>query len=399
MNKLRVGILTYHSEMNYGCTLQAYAMQEAYKELGQDSIIIDRYITPNNALLLGPLDSITPTSILRLFVRCLLNLGTISMIIRVLKTLNFHRKYMHKTTYSFYEWNDAPKDLGVDMISVGSDQIWNANLYSPIPYLLKDVSPDIPGISYAASIGMPALMPKYLKDYKEGFSRFKAISVREQQAVRLIGDLGYEAVHVVDPTLLVSPNLWNKFRSKKNYKRKRLLCYTLAEDLFSLLPILEDFARRNDCDVILFPDRYEKRYDRNIHGLKQMISERYRLSSSPVNVFISAAIEDFMREISAATWIVTNSYHALMFSVIYKRNIRIIVPTDKIRKGMHARMQEFAGSIIGGPLMQSDIMGALASFERGETITVDEKELNKIIQYSRDWLKNQIRDIADGKNR
>jgi hypothetical protein len=399
MNKLKVGILTYHSEMNYGCTLQAYAMQEAYKEMGQDPIIIDRYITPNNALLLGPLNSITPISTLRLIFRCILDLGTASMIIRVLKTLNFHRKYMHKTTYSFYEWDDAPKDLGVDMISVGSDQIWNANLYSPIPYLLKDINPDIPGISYAASIGMPALMPKYLEDYKVGFSRFKAISVREQQAVRLIGDLGYEAAHVVDPTLLVSSDLWNKFRTKKHYKRKRLLCYTLAEDLFRLLPVLEDFARRNDCDVILFPDRYEKKYNRNIYGLKQMISERYRLSSSPVNVFVSAAIEDFMREISAATWIVTNSYHALMFSVIYKRNIRIIVPTDNIRKGMHARMQEFADSIIGGPLMQSDMLEALASFERGETITFNEEELTKRIQYSRDWLKRQIRDIADGKNR
>jgi hypothetical protein len=173
----------------------------------------------------------------------------------------------------------------------------------------------------------------------------------------------------------------------------------LAEDLFRLLPVLEDFARRNDCDVILFPDRYEKKYNRNIYGLKQMISERYRLSSSPVNVFVSAAIEDFMREISAATWIVTNSYHALMFSVIYKRNIRIIVPTDNIRKGMHARMQEFADSIIGGPLMQSDMLEALASFERGETITFNEEELTKRIQYSRDWLKRQIRDIADGKNR
>ena len=41
---MKIGILTYHSEINYGCTLQAYAMQEAYKELGHDPIIINRFI-------------------------------------------------------------------------------------------------------------------------------------------------------------------------------------------------------------------------------------------------------------------------------------------------------------------------------------------------------------------
>lgn len=68
MNKLKIGILTYHSEMNYGCTLQAFAMQEAYKELGQDPIIIDRYITPDNRLLLGHLtDTGLKTRLISLF--------------------------------------------------------------------------------------------------------------------------------------------------------------------------------------------------------------------------------------------------------------------------------------------------------------------------------------------
>lgn len=92
MNKLKIGILTYHSEMNYGCTLQAFAMQEAYKELGQDPIIIDRYITPDNRLLLGHLtDTGLKTRLISLFM-CFFSIGRTSNILRVLKTLRFHKK-------------------------------------------------------------------------------------------------------------------------------------------------------------------------------------------------------------------------------------------------------------------------------------------------------------------
>lgn len=395
MKKMNVGILTYHSEMNYGCTLQAFAMQEAYRELGHNPIIIDRYITPDNSLLLGHLAAKGIKSHILNIYLSIFSIGHTSNILRAIKTLRFHKKYLHKTDFSFFDWKDAPKNLGVDMISVGSDQIWNANLFSPVPYLLKDTDPSIPGISYAASIGMSELMPKYIEDYKQGFARFKSISVREEQGVRLVEKLGFKAQKVLDPTLLVSPGLWDKFKSKRTYRRKRLLCYTIAEKLFEILPILEDFARKNDCDVVIFPDRYEQYFGKSIGGIKSLIKARLRLFKSPVKVYISAAIKDFMREISAADWIVTNSYHALMFSVIYNRNVRVIVPSDPVRKDMHARMMEFDGSIIEGPLMQSDIQSALSSFEKGEKTTVNTEELNKQRKASRDWLEQQIRDIAE----
>lgn len=395
---MRIGILTYHSEMNYGCTLQAYAMQEVYRQLGHEPVIIDRYITPDNSLLLGPLAHKGLKSKVSLFLKSFLGVGTFSMTLRVLKTLRFHKRFMNKTLYSFYDWKDAPTNLGVDMISVGSDQIWNANLYSPVPYLLKYVNPKIPGISYAASIGMPVLSPKYLEDYREGFARFQAISVRENQAVELVRSLGFEAKQVVDPTLLADSSIWANFKVKKISIKKRLLCYTLAEDILTILPLLEDFSKRSNCDVILFPDRFERFYGWNIAGVYQTLKLKLRLAKSPVKVYTSAAIKDFMREISAAEWIVTNSYHALMFSVIYKRNIRIIVPTDSVRKGMHARMEEFAGTIIEGPLMQSDIKSALRSFENGETVRYNEEALHKRIDESRIWLESQLKYIEDAKN-
>lgn len=147
----------------------------------------------------------------------------------------------------------------------------------------------------------------------------------------------------------------------------------------------------------MFPDRFEKYFCRSAKGIKELIRDKTRLFKSPVKIYISAAIKDFMREISAADWIVTNSYHALMFSIIYNRNVRVIVPTDNVRKEMHARMKEFEGSVIEGPLMQSDIQGALRSFEKGEKTTINLDELNRRRELSRQWLENQLRNIADNK--
>lgn len=398
MDKLKVGILTYHSEMNYGCTLQAFAMQEAYKELGVNPVIIDRYITCDNRLLMGPLANLNFKSLLINIYFCLFGVGRTSKIMRVIKTLRFHKKYLNKTPYSFFDWENAPKDLDINMISVGSDQIWNANLYSPVPYLLKYVDPSIPGISYAASIGMRSLMPKYIDEYRQGFARFKALSVREQQGVELLNSLGFKAKQVLDPTLLVSPSLWEQFRCKKTYQRKRLLCYTLAENLTDLLPILEDYSRKYNCEVIIFPDRYEKTFEISAEGVKQMLKLRLCLLKSPVKTYNSAAIKDFMREISAADWIVTNSYHALMFSIIYDKNVRIIVPSDPIRKEMHARMMEFENTIIEGPLMQPDLASALKSFESGEMTKIKREELNRRREQSRKWLEQQVHDIQADKS-
>ena len=45
---MKIGILTLHSQINYGGVLQAYAMQNTLKDMGHDAVIIDCWLTPNN---------------------------------------------------------------------------------------------------------------------------------------------------------------------------------------------------------------------------------------------------------------------------------------------------------------------------------------------------------------
>ena len=370
-------------------------MQKAYEALGFDAVIIDRYIVPGNRLLLESLAVKGFKARARDLWYSVYGVGRFSKIVRVLKTLRFHKKYLKKTAYSFYDWKDAPKDLGVDFISVGSDQIWNANLYSPVPYLLKDIPLKIPGIAYAASIGMSSLSSQYLEAYKEGFQRFLEIGVREEQAVRLVESVGAKATHVVDPTLLVDRSVWRPFVGTIKTGKRKLLCYTLAEDLFALLPVLEDFAKKQNCDVVLLLDRFERLFPCTLKGVCNFIRLKWRILRSPVKLFLSAGIEDFIREISTATWVVANSYHALMFATIFRKDVRILMPNDKVRKDMHARMAEFSGSVVRGPLMHESLVEALHSIANGDSISYDENVLAQKIAFSRDWLVQSTRRVSE----
>ncbi len=82
-----------------------------------------------------------------------------------------------------------------------------------------------------------------------------------------------------------------------------------------------------------------------------------------------------------------------MFSIIFNRNVRIVKPTAPIRKKMAARMQEFSGTVINGPLIVETLEDAFTSYEQGERVTYDEAALNRRRAESVAWLRNAI-DLA-----
>ncbi len=386
---MKIGILTFHSQVNYGALLQAYAMQSVYQELGHDPLIIDRWLNPNSAVLSWRGHK-SPMGWIKDVLSFAYGIGIWPRYVRYWKTIRFFKRYLKLTPYHFHEWKDAPKDLGVDLISVGSDQVWNAKLYPVAPYFLKGASEKIPAITYAASMGMPNIPEEFHELYHDGVRRFRAISVREEEGVKLLESLGVKAGQVVDPTLLVDSKVWKRMVGGRRPKKRKLVVYVLAENVWNMLPILDKFAKCNSCQVTLLVEGFEKRYGKEITAIIDCLRTKSRLLRSPVRIFASAGPVDFVREIWSASWVVANSFHALMFSIIFRRQIRVIMPHDATRKGMHARMAEFSGTVVDGPLMQQSMEGALASIERGEEVNFNESVLNKKIEESRQWLSDAL---------
>lgn len=397
---MRIGILTFHSEINYGSVLQAYALQTHLQSLGHDVVIIDKWENADNRRLLGPFSKKSVVFWCKYLYHGLLLSGALGRIRRHIKTYFMIRRYLKLTSYHFYRWDEAPKDLGVDVIVVGSDQVWNPIIVDPPDYLLKSVPSSIPGIAYAASIGQHELDERWKQEYIEGFRRFVAIGVREKEAKQLVEATGSSATHVVDPTLLVDSKLcWNRFLSTYNGKKPRLFCYLMTQDVAEVLPLLSAFSKKMKAEVDVFlNNRMLPVFGKNFKGFKRWASFHKQLTNGNVRICLSAAPNDFVRQIAQATWVITESFHGLMFSTIFRKNVRVVQNNkNAVRKAMSARLTEFSDSIISGPLMASSMEGALSSLASGETIGYNERELDKRISMSRKWLESAIEMVASNR--
>lgn len=392
---MKVGVLTYHSEVNFGSVLQAYAVQETFKALGCDVEIIDRWMDCCNRYAKGPLLDLNFKNLLKVLLRSLYTIGEVPRILRYVKTCKFKQRYLNISSYSFYDWKDAPAHLDYDIVSVGSDQVWNANLFDPNDYLLAQLPSKIARMSYAASIGMNAIPEKLKPVYKSSLSQYVGVSVREKSAVALLSELGIQAEKVVDPTLVVDRDVWDEMIGYKSPKmvEKTLVVYVLAEKLECILPLVEDFCQRNNCRASVFVDYWVGGRTRSLRGVASAFKFRFRLARNKIKLCLSACPSDFVREIAYATWVITNSFHALMFSTIYRKDVRIIKPTDKVRLQMHSRMQEFEGTIIKGPLMQDSVASAMTSVENEGPIVYDGERLKSIVLATQQWMTETLRRV------
>lgn len=399
---MKIGILTFHSQLNYGGVLQCWALQTALEKLGHEVVVIDRWLDSDNSWLEKGYDKYSLLQWIKFCIRSTLGLGNISQLLRVRRTKRFLTEHLRLTPYHFVDWNDAPKELGVDMLVVGSDQVWHCGDWgNPRVYLL-DGAPDSPAISYAASFGFTEL-PKYLSEceavslaepfYKKGFKKFKAISCRESEGVSLCRKLGAEAQHVLDPTLLVNKADWKcLIRSAAKHCTKRVVCYFLGVDYTSILQRLLRFSAENDCEVELFVDQWV--FDAlpmptSLAKLRQWVKGIRRKLFSNVRVYDSAGPIEFVKSIASADLVISDSFHALMFSIIFGRNVRILAPKSDHRKKMFARIEEFASEMTGQIVVDS-LETALKSFADDAVATIDSAWLESRRSESFNFLRRNI---------
>lgn len=389
---MKIGILTLHDSPNYGAVLQAYAMRSYLTGLGHETFVIDRRRDSGNAPLRTPPPERDFARLLGLF-RVDARNGAREYERRCERTLAFERDRIGMSPYHFHDWKDAPSDLGLDLVLVGSDQVWNANNLDPKDYLLKDVPGDPPGIAYAASIGMPEFPADRLEDFRAGFARFAAIGVREREAVEMVRSLGFAAEHVVDPVLLAGRDVWASVSADDASPADvtpRTFAYFLAEEVPAMLPELADFAAKTGRRVDLFVDWYVRRAPHGIGGWMKNGKFWRKWRGRGIDFRLDAGPEEFVRSIAAANSVVSNSYHALMFSLKFGKDVRIVLPTHPVRRRMNARLREFEGTLTEGPLIAEKLSDALRSLASSEHVAIRTETLASRVAASDRWLTAAI---------
>lgn len=184
----------------------------------------------------------------------------------------------------------------------GSDQIWNPDTLYLDPLLFLRFAPLSKRIAYAPSLGCDYI-PEYNKQKMGKYvSEIPYVSVREKQARDLLKELCGEDYFVAcDPTLLHEKTFWDTF-AKEPANKNYVLCYFLDAPVSTIQKQISDIARKNGQRVVVLRTV--------LHYLDSELQAEYP-DCGPC---------EFLGFIKNASLIVTDSYHGLLFSLIFQKN-------------------------------------------------------------------------------
>ena len=167
-------------------------------------------------------------------------------------------------------------------------------------------------VSYAASFATDSIDVKYKPMVKDMVSRLDGVSIREKSGVKIVEDLGIKnAINVVDPVFLLGKDDWDNVGTE-TFDDKYILVY--------------DFDKSNLVEKIATDIAKEKGYKiYTINSDKPKYADKHFNLSGP-STFVSL--------VKNAEFVISNSFHAVVFSVIYNKNIAIVNRTENINTRM-----------------------------------------------------------------
>lgn len=387
---MRIGILTFHSQLNYGGVLQCFALQAVLRSMGHEVCVLDRWLDPDNETLVG----CRRFGLRRfaLIIRDLMRLnGVLSTLIRRRKTMAFIRKYLNLTDYHFYKWQQAPKSLGLDYLVVGSDQVWNcAGPKDPSVYLLRG-APPVRSIAYAASIGMTGIPDAKKYMYREGLRRFLAISVRENKAKELLQefhcDVKSDIEKVLDPAALLTDAQWESSLSLRQcpHGKPHMMCYFIGVKVEYVFDELERFAKQHDAIVEIYCSSPGE-----IRGVSWCRKLRSTLKDR-VRIVLQNGPREFLESVLSADWVLTDSFHAVVFSALFGKDVRVLAPQTETRRMMFSRIEELEEWLLPScDFICKDVESALASFIQKGRTAFDTAKMAQRRRESISWLRRAL---------
>lgn len=299
----KVGIITFHASHNYGSMLQAYALQQVILNMGYQCEIIN-FRTERQKRFYQPF---WRDSRWRLKIKAMLYPRIAWEDIR--KHQLFEQFLSDKLILSKREFKTCEelKESGLDYDAYisGSDQIWNTICFDfDTVYYLNFVNKGCK-IAYSPSMGpMPfQTMDKNLyPQISNWLNTYDSISVREQATAQIIKEItGVNPAVTVDPTLLLGSEEWNRLVTPQPFvKGKYILVYSpwINQELCNEALTIAD---KLDMPIICTTHDSFRRYHHNPRF-------KFCLDVGPL---------EFLNLIKNATMVVSASFHAVVFSIIF----------------------------------------------------------------------------------
>ena len=358
---MRIGILTLPLHTNYGGILQAYALQTVLERMGHEVVVFD---TPNR-MPLPPLKDI-PKCFLKRIIKKILgrnqkifyeyyhNKKVIPVISQ--NTQRFINSHIHRKEISDFKELDGES---YDAIVVGSDQVWRPLYFVPgwrwqeieNAFLSFASKWNIKRLSYAASFGTEdwEYTDQQTRRCKALLQVFDAISVRETNGVTLCKKyFDIDSVHVLDPTMLLNEADYSFFFQKANTPKSNgtLLNYILDENEKKRALIM-NVANQKCFRAFSVTNPHEND------------------ETKPLNERIKPSVEKWLRGFYDAEFVITDSFHACVFSILFKKQFVVVGNKERGLSriesllqcfGIENRIVEDSAQVMRLPLIDYDMV-------------------------------------------
>lgn len=335
MNSKKVGIITIN-DYNYGNRLQNYALQQAVRDIGREpeSIYFNDvskkyYLSRSKSCIHRFVKFFTPIAIIRKK-----NERYFRPAQRAFD--KFTEEYISSKTIKIKRHKEINKAVNCGeyyCFLAGSDQIWNPK-FAGNDYYFLTFAEDRQKKSYAASIGFKDVPESVQDKWEEYWNSFEEITVREESAAKIIDRLtGKKPKVVLDPTLLVEKKIWDTLSDEADVPME-----------------LEGTINKNYIFMFFIgdiPEEAEKYKNDNNYTVVDISDERgtTRQKVGPI---------EFVKLVRNAQMILTDSYHCLVFAVIYQKKYKAYQRNSIGLESMTSRMEELFNITGLGYVMESE---------------------------------------------
>ena len=293
---MKIRIITIHCINNFGSVFQSYGLVQFLRNQGYDAELIDYrpayYSKGRNA------------------VKKMLGVG-----------LNyFAYRHQHQKYEEFINTNlpkgkvyhniDELRELATEdsVFIAGGDQIWNS--FHPCgkddAYKLTFVK-DGKKIAYGTSMGRKTFKREELEDLSRKIADFHSIGLREQSTVTMLQPYTDVPIyHAADPVLLLNQLDYMPFINKEPIIKEPYLVMYLADKSTLLSKTVEYVAKKKGLKVV------------HVCGFRKKCECDYFLKDT--------GPKDLLNLIYHADFVVSASFHATIFSVLFNKQFCTLLP-------------------------------------------------------------------------
>lgn len=313
----RLGTVSYNiycNFTNYGSACQTWALHQAVKKLGHMPVLVDycpAVLAGQNPL--NPYENMWDKDEES---RRMVELTMSEIRENYAKFDRFYREQFTRTKkkYMSENFSEITSEL-LDGFICGSDTIFCIDEFGGFDDGYYVNYPEMRGntVAYAASFGSSHFDERTYGILNDRLKNFKAIALREN------GMLSYVKEHVevpvagtVDPTLLLTSKDYDAMAETRQYEKPYLLLYARCYD-----PQMEAYAEKT---------------------AKEKGLEIIEISLRAINVKkghimrYDAGVEEFLSLIKYSAFVVTNSFHGLIFAVLYCRPMAVFTRKQAVCK-------------------------------------------------------------------